>query len=99
MDLDVDQFMKDMESILKRPGEVADSNIEEGSSSDLDFGKIFLFIVTLYVLLVLVKKSIYRLRNFTDSTQMLNFSFGLYFLLMDYRRVVLDRYFITLLCL
>lgn len=37
VDLDVDQFMKDMESILKRPGEVADSNIEEGSSSDLDF--------------------------------------------------------------
>ncbi|KAJ1375823.1 Ecd family [Sesbania bispinosa] len=37
VDLDVDQFIKDMESIMKLPGEVADSNVEEGSSSDLDF--------------------------------------------------------------
>ncbi|RDX81708.1 Protein ecdysoneless-like protein, partial [Mucuna pruriens] len=38
VDLDVDQFIKDMESIMKHSGgEVANCNIEEGSSSDLDF--------------------------------------------------------------
>ncbi|XP_061349975.1 protein ecdysoneless homolog [Gastrolobium bilobum] len=38
VDLDVDQFIKDLESTMKHPGvEVADCNIEEGSSSDLDF--------------------------------------------------------------
>ncbi|XP_027361018.1 protein ecdysoneless homolog isoform X1 [Abrus precatorius] len=38
VNLDVDQFIKDMESIMKPPGgEVANGNIEEGSSSDLDF--------------------------------------------------------------
>ncbi|KAH1161258.1 hypothetical protein GLYMA_01G022800v4 [Glycine max] len=38
VDLDVDQFIKDMESIMMHTdGEVANSNIEEGSSSDLDF--------------------------------------------------------------
>ncbi|KAK7309580.1 hypothetical protein RJT34_06427 [Clitoria ternatea] len=38
VNLDVDQFIKDMESIMKHPdGEVANNNIEEGSSSDLDF--------------------------------------------------------------
>lgn len=48
MDLNVDQFIKDMESIMKRPGgEVADRNLEEGSSSDLDFGEIFMFIFIL----------------------------------------------------
>lgn len=41
----MDQFIKDVESVMKLPGgEVANSNIEEGSSSDLDFGKIFIFI-------------------------------------------------------
>lgn len=44
MDLDVDQFFKEMESVMKCPGEAANSNIEEGSSSDLDFGKISIFI-------------------------------------------------------
>ncbi|WJX61853.1 hypothetical protein P8452_46906 [Trifolium repens] len=39
VDLDVDQFLKEMESVMKCPGEAAsaNSNIEEGSSSDLDF--------------------------------------------------------------
>ncbi|PNX90781.1 putative SGT1 protein, partial [Trifolium pratense] len=37
VDLDVDQFLKEMESVMKFPGEAANSNIEEGSSSDLDF--------------------------------------------------------------
>ncbi|KAK7307264.1 hypothetical protein VNO77_40169 [Canavalia gladiata] len=38
VDLDVDQFIKEMESIMKHPGaEVGNSKIEEGSSSDLDF--------------------------------------------------------------
>lgn len=37
VDLDVDQFFKEMESVMKCPGEAANSNIEEGSSSDLDF--------------------------------------------------------------
>ncbi|XP_016198947.2 protein ecdysoneless homolog [Arachis ipaensis] len=37
VDLDVDQFIKDMESIMRCPGETANSNVEEGSSSDLDF--------------------------------------------------------------
>lgn len=36
MNFDVDQFLKEMESVMKRPGE-ADNSIEEGSSSDLDF--------------------------------------------------------------
>ena len=42
MNFDVDQFLKEMESVMKRPGEADNSNIEEGSSSDLDFGKIFM---------------------------------------------------------
>ncbi|KAI4328129.1 hypothetical protein L6164_020510 [Bauhinia variegata] len=38
VDLDVDQFIRDLESIMKPLGdEDASSNIEEGSSSDLDF--------------------------------------------------------------
>ncbi|PON84738.1 Ecd family [Trema orientale] len=40
VDLDVDRFIKDMESIMKQQGleDIAsDSDIEEGSSSDLDF--------------------------------------------------------------
>ncbi|CAJ1931282.1 unnamed protein product [Sphenostylis stenocarpa] len=38
VDLDVDQFIKDMESIMKHSdSEVPNSNIEEGSSSDPDF--------------------------------------------------------------
>ncbi|KAK7407197.1 hypothetical protein VNO78_08904 [Psophocarpus tetragonolobus] len=38
VDLDVDQFIEDMESIMKHSGgELANSNVEEGSSSDLDF--------------------------------------------------------------
>lgn len=38
VDLDVDQFIKDMESVMKHSGgEVANNNTEEGSSSDLDF--------------------------------------------------------------
>jgi hypothetical protein len=41
VNFDVDQFLKEMESVMKRPGE-ADNSIEEGSSSDLDFGKIFM---------------------------------------------------------
>jgi hypothetical protein len=50
VDLDVDQFLKEMESVMKCPGEAAsaNSNIEEGSSSDLDFGKILMFMFTLY---------------------------------------------------
>jgi len=41
VDLDVDQFIKDMGSIMKYPdNEAANSNIEEGSSSDPDFGEI-----------------------------------------------------------
>jgi hypothetical protein len=44
VDLDVDRFVKDMESIMKRQGfEDAGSNvdIEEGSSSDFDMGKLY----------------------------------------------------------
>lgn len=37
VNFDVDQFFKEMESVMKRPGEADNSNIEEGSSSDLDF--------------------------------------------------------------
>lgn len=41
MNLDVDQFIKDMESIMKpSDNEAANNNIEEGSSSDPDFGEI-----------------------------------------------------------
>lgn len=41
MDLDVDQFIKDMGSIMKySDNEAANGNIEEGSSSDPDFGEI-----------------------------------------------------------
>lgn len=46
MDLDVDIFIKDMESIMIRQGVKDDnSHDEEGSSSssDLDFGKIYVF--------------------------------------------------------
>ncbi|KAK8472226.1 hypothetical protein PHAVU_002G146800 [Phaseolus vulgaris] len=39
VNLDVDQFIKDMESIMKpSDNEAANNNIEEGSSSDPDFG-------------------------------------------------------------
>ena len=44
MDLDVDQFMKDMESVMGLRGSDkndSDIDLEEGSSSDLDFGNIF----------------------------------------------------------
>ena len=45
VDIDVDQFIKDMESIMKQHGSKgANSDIEEGSSSDLDFGKVFVLI-------------------------------------------------------
>ncbi|KAF1861966.1 hypothetical protein Lal_00026464 [Lupinus albus] len=38
VELDVDQFIRDVESIMKLPGdEVAKSDVEEDSSSDLDF--------------------------------------------------------------
>lgn len=42
VDLDVDRFMKDMESVMKDQGcqDIADNDdSEEGSSSDMDFGK------------------------------------------------------------
>lgn len=42
VDFDVDRFMKDMESVMKFPGSEetgSDEDIEEGSSSDMDFGK------------------------------------------------------------
>lgn len=42
MDFDADRFFKDVESIMKghRDGDAAsDDDFEEGSSSDLDFGK------------------------------------------------------------
>lgn len=52
MDFDADQFIKEMESVMKRPGEASNSNIEEGSSSDLDFGKIFMFMFTFYTSVV-----------------------------------------------
>ena len=44
MNLDVDRFIKDMESVMKRHGfedTASDDDIEEGSSSDLDFGMFF----------------------------------------------------------
>ncbi|KAL5078965.1 hypothetical protein RYX36_007386 [Vicia faba] len=37
VDFDADQFFKEMESVMNCPGEAANSNIKEGSSSDLDF--------------------------------------------------------------
>lgn len=42
MNLDVDSFMKEMESIMMRQGSqdaASEDDFEEGSSSDLDFGK------------------------------------------------------------
>lgn len=42
MDLDVDQFLKDMESAYKHSkdeGTAGAANFEEGSSTDMDFGK------------------------------------------------------------
>lgn len=42
VDLDVNRFMKDMESVMKDQGcqDIADNDdSEEGSSSDMDFGK------------------------------------------------------------
>lgn len=41
VDLDVDLFLKDLESVLIRPGfkgSGSDVDLEEGSSSDMDFG-------------------------------------------------------------
>lgn len=46
MDLDVDRFFKDVESMMKSHGgeeATSDDDIEEGSSSDLDFGKMYIF--------------------------------------------------------
>lgn len=42
VDFDVDRFMKDIESVMKLPrSDDVDSDVaaEEGSSSDMDFGK------------------------------------------------------------
>lgn len=55
VDFDADQFFKEMESVMNCPGEAANSNIEEGSSSDLDFGKIFMFMYTSYSSIVIWK--------------------------------------------
>lgn len=40
MELDVDRFIKDMESVMRRPGREDGSDVDsgEGSSSDMDFG-------------------------------------------------------------
>lgn len=40
MDLDVDRFIKDMESVMRSPGleDGSDVDSEEASSSDMDFG-------------------------------------------------------------
>lgn len=46
MDLDADQFFKDMESVMKRHGRQADASdvdTEEASSSDMDFGMLLFF--------------------------------------------------------
>lgn len=42
VDLDVDRFMKDMESVLRQGSEdnAIDMDSEEGSSSDMDFGRL-----------------------------------------------------------
>lgn len=37
VDFDVDRFMKDMESFVRRQGN--EETIEEGSSSDMEFGE------------------------------------------------------------
>lgn len=42
MDFDAERFMKDIEAVMKVPGSEgagSDVDIEEGSSSDMDFGK------------------------------------------------------------
>lgn len=42
VDFDVDRFMKDMESFVRRQGNEdtgSDVDIEEGSSSDMEFGE------------------------------------------------------------
>lgn len=42
VDFDVDRFMKDMESVINRPGYENNANevdSEEGSSSDMEFGR------------------------------------------------------------
>ena len=47
MELDVDRFIKDMESVMRRPvheDDTADVDSEEGSSSDMDFGNIWIWI-------------------------------------------------------
>ena len=45
----MDRFIKDMESIMKQHGSKgANSDIEEGSSSDLDFGKVFVLIFAVF---------------------------------------------------
>ena len=44
MNLDADQFMKDMESVMRRPvteDMSSDVDIVERSSSDMDFGNCF----------------------------------------------------------
>lgn len=48
MDLDVDRFIKDMASVMKRQGfEDVGSNvdIEDGSSSDFDLGKSYIIFI------------------------------------------------------
>lgn len=66
MNLDVDQFIKDMESIMKHQGgEDDNSDVEEGSSSDMDFSKIFVLIfTTLEILFIIETNDIYRQREF-----------------------------------
>lgn len=44
MDLNVDRFLQDIESVMKGQGFVnagSDVDIEEGSSSDFDLGKLY----------------------------------------------------------
>jgi hypothetical protein len=46
VDLNVDRFIQDMESVMKRQGFAdagsdGDVDIEEGSSSDFDMGKLY----------------------------------------------------------
>ena len=52
MDLNVDRFIQDMESVMKRQGFAdagSDVDIEEGSSSDFDMGKLYsLYSLSLY---------------------------------------------------
>ncbi|KEH32484.1 SGT1-plant-like protein [Medicago truncatula] len=61
VNFDADQFLKDMESVMKRPGEADNSNIEEGSSSDLDLAVLPTLKVGLYLVLALDIPNISRL--------------------------------------